>query len=351
MLVLRILSLSVALWAGDATTRPSPSTEAAALIEQMAAPTFAQREAAERRLRNMGDAVLPALWQRRHHPDAEVRRRIAVLLTGKTARFVLPEALEIIDKPDLERLDEAIALFFQYPIEAEVALQSRVNDPEHFLTGEFAREILTHVSRAASIAKRSSGARISTHYQRSAGQRAASVVERWKRAGVAATQPAPATRPAPSPAQVAEAIETIVAARTLQDADAAIDLLVRHPGPAAEAIERFLKTTKQKPRWAAYVRGRLASFESQRAAVTGKGPSPTDPQEAAYVRLRLDEIRTGIDRSVRNYINRDIQRQKQQRAKEEAQRRKKEQAEAARRKKDADATTRPATPKSTTAPK
>lgn len=81
----RMIGLALGLCVCIATNVPAAdnpaSTTAEKLIEQLGSPDFKIREAAGRALAARGDEVLPALRKAVNHPDAEVRQRLANLIT------------------------------------------------------------------------------------------------------------------------------------------------------------------------------------------------------------------------------------------------------------------------------
>jgi hypothetical protein len=81
--VLAVISF-LALWppagagaAGAASSRPDLEKQVRALVRQLGDPEFARREAAERELLRLGEAVVPVLDRLGPQDDAEVRTRLA----------------------------------------------------------------------------------------------------------------------------------------------------------------------------------------------------------------------------------------------------------------------------------
>ena len=56
--------------------------DVAALVQQLASPKFAEREAATRKLKEIGDKAVPALMTARTSPEGEMRRRAELLLNA-----------------------------------------------------------------------------------------------------------------------------------------------------------------------------------------------------------------------------------------------------------------------------
>jgi len=83
------LEALIDLLCGEDLGEPPDAEKVAAIVEQLGAVKFRDREKAHRELVSFGAVVLPLLKRHANHPDAEVRRRVAGLLT--TLSRVPPE--------------------------------------------------------------------------------------------------------------------------------------------------------------------------------------------------------------------------------------------------------------------
>src|SRR5262245_36990260 len=67
-----------------------PARDAAALVQQLGSKSFSEREAAEKKLRELGPAALPAIKAGMTSPDAEIAQRCKLLVPA--IRFADAEA-------------------------------------------------------------------------------------------------------------------------------------------------------------------------------------------------------------------------------------------------------------------
>jgi len=110
---------------GGAGAHP-PDAEARALVKQLGADRFADRKAADKRLRELGAKALPALKAGMADPDLEVARRSAVIRTAITRDRLWTAFVRIVgdDKP----AHELFAEILKRP-RAVAAIEAALDDP------------------------------------------------------------------------------------------------------------------------------------------------------------------------------------------------------------------------------
>ena len=116
-----LLVLAAGVLSLRGTAADGPEQPVAELIEQLAAPKFADRERAARLLQARGPVALPELRKALKHPDAEVRRRARTLVAALEAAAALePKRITLrADKQPLAAVLKDVEKQTGYKLSAE----------------------------------------------------------------------------------------------------------------------------------------------------------------------------------------------------------------------------------------
>lgn len=115
--------------AEPATTRPASDAHIRDLIRQLAAPSFRERDAAQRRLTELGAAALPTLVEFVNDPDPEIATRVSSILrppADPALRVRL--ALAWIRTLKAEQVERAVYMVFDDAEHCDAAFKAAAKD-------------------------------------------------------------------------------------------------------------------------------------------------------------------------------------------------------------------------------